>query len=83
MIKKYQEYYHNKVFIKILSKEETIQTKDVIHTNNCHIKIMNNESSLVIISALDNILKGGASQAVQNMNCMYDLDQTTGLNAFK
>lgn len=41
---------------------------------------MNDRTSLVVISVLDNILKGGASQAIQNMNCMYGLDQKTGLN---
>jgi N-acetyl-gamma-glutamyl-phosphate reductase len=51
----------------------------VIGTNYCDIKIIQFGKDVVIISALDNLIKGGAGQAVQNFNLMCGFPETTGL----
>lgn len=70
----YRTYYRDCRFIKICDK---IETKQVIGTNFCDIKIMGFEKDILIVSALDNILKGGAGQAVQNFNLMNGLPDLT------
>jgi len=72
----YKEFYKLKPFIRI---KDSIETKNVIGTNFCNIKISKFGSKVIVISALDNLVKGGAGQAVQNFNLMYGLDETTGL----
>ena len=67
--------------LKILSKDKLISTNDVINTNNCHISICKskNKNRIVILSAIDNLIKGGAGQAIQNMNIKYNFPISTGL----
>jgi N-acetyl-gamma-glutamyl-phosphate reductase len=77
LIKLYKEFYKKDPFIRI---KENIETKNVIGTNYCDIKILKFEDKILIISALDNLIKGGAGQAVQNLNLMYGLDETIGLS---
>lgn len=71
--KLYREAYQHCRFVRI---RDEIETKQVIGTNFCDIKIMEFHNDILIISALDNIIKGGAGQAVQNFNLMYGLDDT-------
>ena len=56
-------------------------TGNVIQTNNCEISVCQTrlKDKLVIFSAIDNLLKGAAGQAVQNMNVLFKLKETTGL----
>ena len=81
IIKSLSKYYKNSPFVKILSKDKLISTNDVINTNNCHISICKskNKNRIVILSAIDNLIKGGAGQAIQNMNIKYNFPITTGL----
>ena len=72
----YKKAYKDCQFIRIC---DNIETKRVIGTNFCDIKIMEFQNDILIISALDNILKGGAGQAVQNFNLMFDIDESLGL----
>jgi N-acetyl-gamma-glutamyl-phosphate reductase len=51
----------------------------VKNTNFCDIAAHSNGKQIVIFSAIDNLVKGAAGQAVQNMNLMFGLDETTGL----
>jgi N-acetyl-gamma-glutamyl-phosphate reductase len=56
----------------------------VNHTNNCLISLFtssenNASSNLVIMSAIDNLVKGASGQAIQNMNIMFNFSETTGL----
>lgn len=76
LIKLYKEFYKKDSFIRI---KENIETKNVIGTNYCDIKILKFENKILIISALDNLIKGGSGQAVQNFNLMYGFDETSGL----
>lgn len=75
------KYYKKSNFIKILSKDKLISTNDVINTNNCHISVCKtkNKDRLIILSAIDNLIKGGAGQAVQNMNIKYNFPRNSGL----
>ena len=74
-------FYKKEPFIKILKSSKTISTNDVINTNNCLISVFKskNKKKLIILSAIDNLIKGGAGQAVQNLNMRYDFPIKTGL----
>ena len=56
-----------------------IDMKQVVNTNKCLIHLEKQGNKIVIHSTLDNLLKGASGQAVQNMNLMFGLDETTGL----
>lgn len=77
----YQEFYKHAPFIQITTKPP--HTKYVWGTNFCLIypTVDSKTDRLIVISCLDNLVKGGAGQAVQNMNLMFDLPETTGLEA--
>ena len=69
------------MFIKILNKHSTISTNDVINTNNCLISVCRtkNKDKIIILSAIDNLIKGGAGQAIQNMNIKFGFKKNEGL----
>jgi N-acetyl-gamma-glutamyl-phosphate reductase len=57
-----------------------INMKQAVNTNKCLVFLEKEGNKLVIHSALDNLLKGASGQAIQNMNLMFGLDETSGLN---
>ena len=73
--------YKNKKFVKILKINSHISTNDVINTNNCYISICKTKykNKYIILSAIDNLIKGGAGQAVQNMNLKFNFSEKNGL----
>jgi N-acetyl-gamma-glutamyl-phosphate reductase len=73
----YKKYYAAHPFV-VVSKEP-IFLKQVVNTNKCFIQLEKVGSNLVIHSAIDNLLKGASGQAVQNMNLIFGLEETTGL----
>ena len=73
----YKEFYTGHPFVKV--SNEPIFLKQAVNTNNCFVHLEKEDDNLVIHSTLDNLLKGASGQAVQNMNLMFDLDETTGL----
>jgi N-acetyl-gamma-glutamyl-phosphate reductase len=77
----YQKFYKHASFVQITTKPP--HTKHVWGTNFCLIypTVDSRTDRLIVISCLDNLVKGGAGQAVQNMNLMFDLPETTGLEA--
>ena len=81
VIKSLTQYYKKSKFIKILNKNKLISTNDVINTNNCYISVCKtkNKNKIIILSAIDNLIKGGAGQAVQNLNLKYDFPIKSGL----
>ena len=81
IIKTLKKFYKNSSFTKVLEKDRLISTNDVINTNNCHISVCKTKykKKLVILSAIDNLIRGGAGQAVQNMNIKYNFPVTMGL----
>jgi N-acetyl-gamma-glutamyl-phosphate reductase len=76
-VKLYQEYYKNHPFVHI--SKSNIDLKQVVNTNKCLLYLEKHGNKLMIVSIIDNLLKGSSGQAVQNMNLMFGLDETTGL----
>ena len=77
-----KKFYKNYKFIRINRINKYIGTKNVINTNYCEITICesSNKNKLVILSSIDNLIKGGAGQAVQNMNIKFGFNIKEGLN---
>tara|TARA_B110000008_G_scaffold276650_1_gene316340 strand:- start:586 stop:1608 length:1023 start_codon:yes stop_codon:yes gene_type:complete len=74
------QFFKNR-FIKILKQDSLISTNDVINTNNCYISICKTKykNRVIILSAIDNLIKGGAGQAIQNMNLRFNFPEAKGL----
>ena len=81
IIKTLSNFYKKDPFVKILNSNQIISTNDVINTNNCLISICKSKikNKIIILSAIDNLIKGGAGQAVQNLNIKYRFPLKTGL----
>ena len=81
IISKLKSFYKKDHFVKILKKDQSISTNDVINTNYCDISICesNIKNKIIILSAIDNLIKGGAGQAIQNLNNKYSFKTTEGL----
>ncbi|OQZ02110.1 MAG: N-acetyl-gamma-glutamyl-phosphate reductase [Candidatus Brocadia sp. UTAMX1] len=75
----YKEFYSKEPFVRLKESNETPKTKDVTYTNFCDIATKVTENRIIVISAIDNLLKGAAGQAVQNMNVMFGFDEKMGL----
>ena len=73
--------FAKKQFVKIKKMNSLISTNDVINTNNCHISICKTKykNKYIILSAIDNLIKGGSGQAVQNMNIKFNFPESRGL----
>lgn len=80
-IARYKRFYAKAPFARIRRKGHLPETKDVAGTNFCDIglKVDPRTNRLIVISVIDNLVKGASGQAVQNMNLMFGLDETTGL----
>lgn len=78
----YVEFYKGEIFVKILGEGQFPRTKDTYASNNCHIGLAYDEHTgkLIIISAIDNLMKGASGQAVQNMNILFELPEEMGLD---
>ena len=76
-----KKFYKNEMFVKIRKKNSLISTNDVINTNNCLISVCESKSKkqIIILSAIDNLIKGGGGQAVQNMNLIFNFKKNMGL----
>ena len=79
--KELNKFYKNDYFVKIMKNNTFISTNDVINTNKCHISICKTKfkNKIIILSAIDNLIKGGAGQAVQNLNIFYNFNIKQGL----
>ena len=62
-----------------------LSTNSVINTNNCIISVCQSKykNKLIVLSAIDNLIKGGSGQAVQNMNILYNFKENEGLSVKK
>ena len=81
LVKVLTDNYINDRFVKISKLNTLISTNDVINTNYCHIAISKSKykNKVIIVSVLDNLIKGGAGQAIQNMNLKFNLPTGKGL----
>jgi len=77
-----RNYYKKDKFVYIAKPDTLLSTNDVINTNNCVISVCRSKfkGKLVILSVIDNLIKGGSGQAVQNMNIAFNFNQNEGLN---
>ena len=74
----YSEFYKNAAFTFVADKNPDM--KQVVNTNKAVVYVEKHGENLLIISMIDNLLKGASGQAVQNMNLMFSLDEKAGLN---
>ena len=74
----YVDYYAKDSFTHITP--DNIDLKQVVNTNKCLIHLEKHGEMLLITSCIDNLLKGASGQAVHNMNLLFNLEETTGLN---
>jgi N-acetyl-gamma-glutamyl-phosphate reductase len=81
IIRKLNNYFKNQNFIKILDANMLVSTNDVINTNKCIISVCKTKykNKIVILSVIDNLIKGGAGQAIQNLNIKFNFPIQTGL----
>lgn len=73
----YEDYYAEDSFVHVSERQGDLL--DVIRTNKCVISITKNKDKVVITSCIDNMIKGVSGQAVHNMNLMFNLEETVGL----
>ena len=76
-----KKFYIKSKFVKVLNINSLISTNDVINTNNCYISVCKTKykNRVIILSSIDNLIKGGAGQAIQNMNIVYNFKESEGL----
>ena len=76
-----KKYYESSKFIKIMKMNTYLSTNEVINTNNCSISVCKTryKNKIIILSVIDNLIKGGAGQAVQNMNIKFNFNIFNGL----
>ncbi len=77
----YQKFYKNEYFVRVLDGDKVANIKNVKYSNFCDISVHVDKRTnrLVVVSAIDNMVKGAAGQAIQNMNIICGLDEKTGL----
>lgn len=73
----YRDFYDEAPFTHYVSK--ALDLKQVVNTNKCLIHAERHRDKLLVTACIDNLLKGASGQAVQNMNLMFGLEETTGL----
>lgn len=78
----YEKRYHNEVFVDVLPAGKHPETRSVRGSNICRIAVHQpqNSDTVVVLSVTDNLVKGAAGQAIQNMNIMFGLPETLGIN---
>lgn len=75
--KLYNEYYQESAFVIVTDKNPDL--KQVVNTNKCLLHLEKHGNKLLILSCIDNLVKGASGQAVHNMNLIFGLDETEGL----
>lgn len=80
--KLFEQYYANEPFVDVMPLGSHPETRSVKSSNFCRIALhrAHGSNKLVVLSVIDNLTKGAAGQAVQNMNIMFGLDENTGLH---
>ncbi len=79
LINLYRNFYKNEPFVRIQEEDNFPQLKEVIRKNFCDLGIKTDGKNIVVIAAIDNLRKGAAGQAVQNMNIICGFKETEGL----
>ena len=76
-----KKYHQSNYFVKFEKYNKSIGTGGIMNTNYCKISVCENrnKNQIIIISAIDNLIKGGSGQAVQNMNAAFNIKESLGL----
>jgi len=79
----FENFYRDEPFVDVMPAGSHPETRSVKGANHCRIAVHYLEASkkYVVLAVIDNLVKGAAGQAIQNMNLMFGLNETTGLNA--
>lgn len=79
--KLYVDFYKDEPFVHVLPLGEIASIKNIRLTNDCHISLHLNhrKDQIIVVSTIDNMIKGAAGQAIQNMNIILGFDETEGL----
>jgi N-acetyl-gamma-glutamyl-phosphate reductase len=79
----FEEYYRDEPFVDVMPAGSHPETRSVKGSNECRIAVLalKESNKVVVLSVIDNLVKGAAGQAVQNMNLMLGLNETSGLQA--
>jgi N-acetyl-gamma-glutamyl-phosphate reductase len=77
LLKLYDDFYKSEPFVQMCSQAPDI--KNVAGTNYCHVFVTCVKEMIIVFSAIDNLVKGASGQAIQNMNIIYGLEETLGL----
>ena len=75
--------YANEPFVEVLDKPDEVALKNVVGTNKCQIAAATDGEIAIVISAIDNLVKGAAGQAVQNLNLVMGWPETAGLDSLR
>ncbi len=77
----YQQRFANEYFVKVMSNDLLPETKHVRGSNYCNLSVQrpNDSDTVVVLSVIDNLVKGAAGQAIQNMNLMFGINEATAL----
>ena len=78
----YEQRYKDEPFVDVLPKGTMPETRSVRGANICRIAVFQPQGgdTVVVSSVIDNLVKGAAGQAIQNMNIMFELEETAGLD---
>ena len=74
----YKEFYKGETFVRVLGEGRFPQIQDVVRTNYCDLGVSAGNNKIVVVSCIDNLTKGAAGQAIQNMNIICGFDETEG-----
>jgi len=75
----YEEAYADEPFVDVMPAGSLPDTRSVRGSNVCRIAVYRNEQRVIVLSVIDNLVKGAAGQAIQNFNLMFGFDEKTGL----
>jgi N-acetyl-gamma-glutamyl-phosphate reductase len=73
----YEDFYQGEHFVQVCKAAPAV--KDVTGTNYCHVFPTFVKDTVVVFSVIDNLTKGASGQAIQNMNILFGIEETTGL----
>ena len=79
----FEKHYENEPFVDVMPAGATPETRSVKGSNMCRLAVyrLANTDKVIILSVIDNLLKGAAGQAIQNMNIMFNFDESRGLES--
>jgi N-acetyl-gamma-glutamyl-phosphate reductase len=79
--KLYEETYAMEPFVDVMPTGSVPETRSVRGSNFCRVAVYRNEQRIIVLSVIDNLVKGAAGQAIQNFNLMFGYEEKTGLEA--